>query len=521
MSHAYDVVVIGAGIGGLTAAALSAHDGLSTLVLEAHNRPGGCAGDFALNGVLFPAGATLMSGFEAGGLHAWVYRRLGIAGRAVALERAMEVVFDERRFSLWTDRDRWRDEAGQTFAGGGPARKRFFDWSEQIGGVVHRLASRLPVMPPRTLTDLLRLSMTFRPEVLRSIPYLARTVGDVMAESGADRDPAFRQFVDAQLLDATGCESGDCAAVNGAIALDLYHRGCFAVPGGTATVARDLVRAARRHGGAVTFETPVVGLRRQSGRYWQVRMADGNTVRARTVVSNGAAWDLPALLGEADHRRHRRVLRLRRHGWGAFVMHAAVDPAVLPDDRFAHFQTLPPPGAALTEGGMCFITVMEPSVRPGAPRAVSVSTHTDVRRWWGIDPAAYQEQKQQYAERLLSACERAMPGFRRGLVFHQSATPPTFAFYTLRSDGIVGGVRTDRRHSTFGALSHHSGVPGLYRCGDTVFPGQGTIGVTLSGINAWRSVRDHLGLGFGRWHRRVARQDSEPDAVNVPAVEPA
>src|SRR5438045_893621 len=82
---AVDVIVVGAGIGGLTAAALAANRGLSTLVIEAHNRPGGCAGDFALGGVLFPAGATLISGFEPDGLHTWVYERLGISHRAQPL----------------------------------------------------------------------------------------------------------------------------------------------------------------------------------------------------------------------------------------------------------------------------------------------------------------------------------------------------------------------------------------------------------------------------------------------------
>lgn len=517
MSGVYDVIVVGSGIGGLTAAALAAHDGLNTLLVEAHNRPGGCAGDFALNGVMFPAGATLLSGFEANGLHTWVYGRLGLTSRAEPLARAMEVVGEERRFTLWTDRERWAEEARRAFPGNDAARERFFHWSERVGGAVHRMAGRLPVLPPRTPKDLLRLAQTLRPEVLRTLPYLPRTVGGVMAGMGADHDPAFARFIDAQLLDATGCERVTCAAVNGAIALDLYHNGCFALPGGPAEIARDLLRALRRDGGGARFETAVVALRRETGGVWRVRTAGGETLRARTVISNVPAWDMPALVGAPAARAFRRATRLREHGWGAFVMHAAVEPAALPAERFACYQTLPPVGAPLTEGEMCFITVMAPSRRPGAPRAVSVSTHTDVRRWWGLTGEAYQEQKAVYAERLLAACERAMPGFRRGLVFQRTATPRSFAHYTLRGWGVVGGVRNDLRHSTFGALSHRSGIPGLYLCGDSVFPGQGTIGVTLSGINAWRSVRDDLGIGRDRGGRpRQQAVDAEP-RVATPA----
>jgi C-3',4' desaturase CrtD len=492
MSTLHDLIVIGAGIGGLTAAALAAHDGLDTLVLEAHDRPGGCAGDFALGGVLFPAGATLLSGFEPGGLHDWVYARLALPHRATPLDRAMEVVAPDRRFTIWTDRERWRDEVSGAFPADTAAHAGFFRWAETLGGVVHRIAGRLPVMPPTTVRDILRLAATLRPESLRALPFIPRTVAGVMHGHGADRDRAFARFVDAQLLDATGCEADTCAAVNGAIALDLYHRGCFALPGGPAEIARDLGRSVRRDGVAVRFKSPVVALRPGQDGVWRVRTAHGEQLRARAVVANVPAWDLPGLLGCDAPARLRRAVRLRDHAWGAFVLHAAVGPAVLPASPHAHFQVLPEPGDSLAEGGMCFITVLPPSGRPGAPRAVSVSTHTSARTWWRLNAVDYRERKELLTERLVAACERALPGFRAGLRFRQAATPRTFAHYTQRGRGLVGGVRQDRRHALFGALSHRSGLPGLYLCGDTVFPGQGTIGVTLSGINAWRSVRDDL-----------------------------
>ena len=59
----YDVVVVGSGIGGLTAAALIAKRGLSTLVVEQHYLPGGACTTLRRQDVTFDAAVAMMFGF--------------------------------------------------------------------------------------------------------------------------------------------------------------------------------------------------------------------------------------------------------------------------------------------------------------------------------------------------------------------------------------------------------------------------------------------------------------------------
>lgn len=73
-----DVVVVGAGIAGLTAAALLARAGLSVELLEAHTQSGGCAGTFRRGPWTFDVGATQVAGLEAGGIHERLFRHLGV-----------------------------------------------------------------------------------------------------------------------------------------------------------------------------------------------------------------------------------------------------------------------------------------------------------------------------------------------------------------------------------------------------------------------------------------------------------
>ena len=59
-----DVVVVGSGVGGLSCAALCAHNKLETLVLEAHDEPGGAAHEFTVQGHRFESGPSLYAGLS-------------------------------------------------------------------------------------------------------------------------------------------------------------------------------------------------------------------------------------------------------------------------------------------------------------------------------------------------------------------------------------------------------------------------------------------------------------------------
>ncbi|NDD68780.1 MAG: FAD-dependent oxidoreductase, partial [Synechococcaceae bacterium WB9_4xC_028] len=76
MEEQQDVIVIGGGIAGLTAAALLARHGLQVTLLEAHHQLGGCAGTFRRGPYTFDVGATQVAGLEPGGSHARIFKHL-------------------------------------------------------------------------------------------------------------------------------------------------------------------------------------------------------------------------------------------------------------------------------------------------------------------------------------------------------------------------------------------------------------------------------------------------------------
>ena len=89
---------------------------------------------------------------------------------------------------------------------------------------------------------------------------------------------------------------------------------------------------------------------------------------------------------------------------------------------------------------------------------------------------------------MRAALDAVVPGAWERADVIDCATPHTFAGYTGRSRGLVGGLPQTPAYANLRALSHRSGVAGLTLCGDSVFPGQSTVGASLSGVAAADAV---------------------------------
>ena len=92
-----DIVIIGAGMAGLTVAALLAADGRKVLVVEAHDTPGGYAHTFAMGDYRFCAQVHYIFGCGEGETVHEVLRR-DVAKRARRKEALQRL--EERRFAV-------------------------------------------------------------------------------------------------------------------------------------------------------------------------------------------------------------------------------------------------------------------------------------------------------------------------------------------------------------------------------------------------------------------------------------
>ncbi len=489
------IVIIGAGVGGLTTAAFLAKAGFDVMVLEAQSYPGGSAGTFTHKGYRFDAGATVAGGFQPNGPHAIAAERLGIRFDVRLHDPAWVAHLPDREVAFTRDN---ADMLKQF-----PHSAGFWNEQSALADLGWALSAQgLPFPPADTaeLVQLARVGLKNFPRDLRIIPFAFMTAHQWLRLRGMASDPAFVRLIDAQLLISAQTTSRNANAVYSATALDLARQGVYHVAGGIGGISETLAHAVEAFGGQVLYKRRVQRIVVRDGRVTGVETTRGmrgkavENFPADFVIGNLTPWSLDQLLGDDSPAALRREVSTRGAGWGAFVLHLGIRADGL-EDFPDHHQVISDYDQPLGEGQSIFLS-MSPSWdstrAPSGYRAVTMTTHTNVSHWWEAfksDPAAYDARKAEYADRMLTAVERAIPGFGARIGLQMTGSPVTYQFYTGRHLGMVGGFP---QMSLFRARSPRTGIPNLRLVGDSIFPGQSTAGVTLGAMRVAVDVIRHL-----------------------------
>ena len=207
----------------------------------------------------------------------------------------------------------------------------------------------------------------------------------------------------------------------------------------------------------------------------------GLHIEADNIVANLTPWALADLLGDNAPTKLRRDVQTRPATWGAFTLYLGLEADKLPASA-SHHQIIVDHTKPLGEGNSVFVSLSDGADATRAPagtRTATLSTHTAVANWWQLEQSAYEERRQQYADRLLDAAEQALPNLRSAIQLALPGTPVTFQFYTHRPQGMVGGFPQE---SILRARGPATGIANVWLVGDSIFPGQSTAGVTLGGM---------------------------------------
>lgn len=478
---AYEVVVVGGGIGGLTSAALLSARGMNVCLLERQSELGGCLVPFEKFGYSFESGFGLYPGWKAGEIHDRIFSELPVAPPEVRqLDPAYSVRFPDRNEMLISsDNAKFFDDLGAAFPECADAAISFFKEAERVGQLVWDELN--PVL------DL--VGKPFSPEVFVS-SQIRNLLNDATIQHMDGLSPRFRQFVDAQLQFFGQAASSECAYLYACMLAATREQGVFSINGGAQALSQALADSIKKSGGTIRLNAQALRLAYDSsGKVSGVILLTGETVEASVaVISNLPVWDTygklvglnntppeirPRLKDANSSGVYQLCLGLNENTAAAISCEQIV--ALTNDDT-----------EDLRESVLAFSMALEWDNRAAeGKRAATVSVQVDVNDWftYHVDESQHEEQDAAALESVWARLTAAIPELDESVELIETFTPRTTYENTRRKLGMVGGL--PQTVSLFGAsaFSQETAFGNLFLVGDTVFPGAGAAAVSYGALS--------------------------------------
>lgn len=474
----YDVVVIGAGLAGMTAANILGRAGHSVLLLERHYKLGGLATWFRRpGGTIFDVS---LHGFPVGMIKSCRrYWNVDIANRIVQLPN---IKFDNPQFSITTTFN--RDD------------------------FTRLLIERFQI-PEQTVTDFF--------DQARSMTHYddgSMTARELFQKYFPGRDDVVRLLME-PITYANGSTLEDPALTYGIVFSNFMSKGVFTFQGGTDLFVKMLRQELVKNGVHIATSAPAEKILVEGGRVTGVRVAKepltftspelgrpavlsplaGKTIRVKAVLSNGnLKGTIFGMVGREffphDFIEEAEAVRLNNSSTQVYMSlkdGETFDEDVCGDLLFTStapaFRTDLLLSRHITSRTYSFYY---PRTRPGSSRySVVASSNARYEDWSELPEEEYKKSKRDLIETTLDALEKYVPGIRAKLDCVDAATPRTFKTYTDHWQGSSFGTKYEGL-AVSRALNCH--VAGLFHSGSVGIIMSGWLGAVNYGVIASNDV---------------------------------
>ena len=510
----FDAVVIGAGIGGLTTAALLARRGLSVLVLEMHYELGGCATVFNRRGkgqgYQFDVGLHYVGDCERGGL---IPRILDAAGvdPIQFVEQDPDgfdnLYFPDFEFKIPRGVEKFRERMKEAFPAEAKGIDRYLTMLQQVWALMGFNAA-----PLRSLHVL--------PRCLLALRNLNTTVADFL--DTCTKDPQLRAVLTGQL--GVYHQPPSRATLMGHAGVSMHFlQGSFYPSGGGQVLSDRLAESIEASGGKILLRSKVTRIVTEKGRVTGVEFSSPligtHIVRTPIVVSNA---DLKHTMLELLEGQD--LLKKTREKVKNYEMSPAMGIVYLGVKRDFHAEGWPNANLRIypsydfeknyddcrrqqfSEQPHVFVgnaSLKDPNNPDVAPEGVAnlqlmSLAPSSFEAWKTTEDAfrdgsyrkqsAYLEMKERFADSLIRETERVLKGISGQIVYKEIGTPLTLMRYTGASNGTSYGMSFVPSQ-----FMHHRPGPktelrGLYICGASTRSGHGIFGAMSSGVEACAAI---------------------------------
>ena len=492
----YDVIVIGSGMGGLTASALLAKKGLMTLLLEKEEQAGGYVVSFKRQGSTFDATGAFVGGCHEGGEFHQILKEIGAheeiefipihhvqnlyPGFEVHLHPGGIHSYTEALFDLFP-----KEEEGL---------KTYLSMVKRIGDEIKsysEITTLQKIFFPFYFRNLVRFHRSSHQAILDSL-FKGEEIKMALHSLPVTEPPSRLSFLFLAVM------------INKALI-----EGVFYPKGGMGKISEAMANAFLRSGGEIHLQTEADQILTRNGRVEGVLTKGGERFQAPLVISNiNPNLSVKMLPIELRKRFSKKWSRLE-YSLSCFVLYVATDLDLkemgLPYFTYLRFLSdLEEEDRILRRGEILqnptlmvsIPTMLDPSLAPPGRHILSVLINVPYHyqgKWGGGDSEKYRQIKEEFSQKILYQLEsKLIPDLRNHLLFYEAATPLTLERYTGNEMGAMYGLASTPQQVGNLRPPHQTPIPGLFQVGHYTRPSHGIVGASLSGFIAARIILKKL-----------------------------
>lgn len=464
-----DIVIIGGGLGGLECGYILSKHGMKVTVLEAASTLGGCLQTFKRKGLTFDTGFHYVGGLGEGECLHPFFNYFGLTGlpwKKLDPDCFEKIVFSDASYCLASGYKAFEDRLCAYFPAEREGIRKMVSCYKEVSS---HISDNLYPGKENPANEL-----------------LARGAGDFLNAISSNRrlrdvlcGSALKMELSGTLPLYVFCE------VNGS-----FIQSSWRLEGGGARIAEALAASIRGMGGEVRTGARVTSVIEDAGTATGVTLAGGETIPARTVISDIHPASLLALIPEC--RQVRRSFRSRisslENTFGMFTANLVLKEGALPYENrnvFVHADgaDLMHPDPRKTE------SVMISYYPSGSDRARAIDLLSpmawELVEGFGGKPGqrgdGYQELKEKKLNECIALASKAIPALRDAIDYAYTSTPLTYLSYTGAPCGSAYGIRKDWHAPMTTMLSPRTPLENLYMTGQNLYL-HGILGTTMTSV---------------------------------------
>ena len=495
------VIIIGAGLSGLTCAALLAKKGLDVTVVESQFKPGGSCGIFKRKDTIFEQGAAMLYGFGEKGFnpHRFVFNSLEEPIDMIKHDNLYVINYGDKRVVFYEDINKFVEQLGEIFPGQKENFERFYKDIEKL--YLKVIAENPSYISPDILKkeDGLKKLLSHPLAYIKFLGFLNSSTESLLEKYFDDKE-VFKFF---DKLTSTYCYTTvkeTPAVLSTIMFVDNHYGGSYYPAGSTLNLVGKLEKLIEENNGNMIYNKEVTKILVKDNKAIGVKLDDDKEMFSDYVVHSGTVWNLyNKLLSESTDEKTVELVNSLVPTYPSIVLFALVKEEAIPEGTLP-IEMLVSNKEEIDEGEVtAYILSIDDKTlcRPGYHVITAIGP--SFKEWPqgfknNYKSKEYDEMKEAEVERLLNILEKRFPKIKENICHLELSTPTTLNRYVMKEGGAVAGPKQRLGQHMLRRLHTESEIENLFNCGESTVMGTGTPAVTVSGISAANMILRNLNM---------------------------